>query len=84
MDAEDKQELFAWLEQSLKALVDGNPVSAAVVGINDKGETLTGYFHADAQAKAIFAHNINADAMLDVVLNNIDMVRDALDELDED
>lgn len=84
MDAVDKQELFAWLEESLKALVDENPVSAAVVGINDKGETLTGYFHADAQQKAVFAHHINSDAMLDVVLNNIEMVRDALDELDED
>ena len=83
MDVEKAQELYAWLEECITALVDGNPVSAAVVGINDKGKTLTGYFHADAQAKAIFAHNINADAMLDVVLNNIEMVRDALDELDE-
>ncbi len=82
MDVEKAQELYAGLEEGIKVLVDENPVSAAVVGINDKGETLTGYFHADAQAKTIFAHNINADAMLDVVLNNIEMARDALDELD--
>ncbi len=47
-------------------------------------QALTGCFHADAQTKAIIAHNINADAMLDVVPSNIEMVRDALDELDED
>lgn len=59
------------------------PSSIALVASLETGETLTGYFHADAQQKAVFAHNINADAMPDVVLNNINLVRDALDELGE-
>ena len=78
------EELIGWLEESIRTMLSGKPISAAVVAQNAEGEVLTGYFHADAQTKAIFAHNINADAMLDVVLNNIGMVRDALDELDAD
>ena len=75
-------EMASWLEEGLQNIFSGKPVSMAILAQNENGEVLTGYYHADAQQKAIFAHNINADAMLDVVLNNIDMVRDALDELD--
>ena len=83
MDINGNTELFEWLEASLGQLVEAQPVTAAIVAIRPDGNVLTGYYNADAQDKAIFAHNINADAMLDTVLNNIDQVRDALDELGE-
>ena len=84
MDATGHEDLFEWLEGSIKALIDSDPVSAAVVAQRRDGSVLTGYFHADAQDKAIFAHNVNADAMLDIVLGNIDLVQDALDALNDD
>lgn len=83
MDFEMNKDLAEWLEEGLRKMFELKPSSVALVATLDSGETLTGYFRADAQQKAVFAHHINSDAMLDVVLNNINLVRDALDELDD-
>ena len=83
MDFEQNRELAEWLEAGLRKMFELKPSSIALVASLETGETLTGYYHADAQQKAMFAHHINSDAMLDVVLNNIGLVRDALDELDD-
>ncbi len=79
MDFNENQELAAWLEEGLQYLFNIKPVSAAIVAQLPSGEVFTGYFNADSQRKAVLAHSINADAMLDVVLNNIGMIREALD-----
>lgn len=80
----ENDELTAWLEDCVKNLYERNKesriTSAAIVTMSDDRAVLTGYYNCDAQDKAIFAHNINADAMLDVVVSNIDIVRDALNE----
>lgn len=82
----ENDELTAWLESCVQNLYERNKesriVSAAIITLSEDGLALTGYYNADAQDKAVFAHNLNADAMLDVVLNNIDKVRDALEDID--
>lgn len=80
----ENQEFASWLEASLKELFQQDATrkidSACVIARCADGYVLTGYYRADVQDKAIFAHNIHADAMLDVVLNNINRVREALEE----
>ena len=83
MDFETNKDLAGWLEECLRKIFELKASSVGLVATLENGETLTGYFHADAQQKAIFAHHINSDAMLDVVTNNISLIRNALDELDE-
>lgn len=84
IDFQKNRELSQWFEQSIRAIYSRDVAGVCVVAIDTDGAVLTGYYNADAQMKAIFAHNINADAMLDVVLNNIHMVRDALEDLEEE
>lgn len=84
----ENDELTAWLEDCVKNLYERNKesriVSAAIITQSEDRMVLTGYYNADAQDKAIFAHNLNADAMLDIVVNNIDIVREALEETEND
>ena len=84
----ENDELTAWLEDCVKNLYERNKesriVSAAIVTLFEDRVVLTGYYNCDAQDKAIFAHNLNADAMLDIVCNNADIVKQAIEEADED
>lgn len=84
IDLQKNPELANWFEESLKAIFSREVDSACVVAADKDGYILTGYYNADAQQKAVFAHNINADAMLDVIVNNIGLVKEALDELEAD
>lgn len=83
----DNDELTAWLEDCVKNLFERNKqshiTSAAIITMSDDKVVLTGYYNCDAQDKAIFAHNLNADAMLDTVCNNADIVKQAIEELDD-
>ena len=68
-----------WLEEAVKAIFEGNPNSISLCAIMPDGNVLTAYYNCSVHDKAIIAHNINADAMLDNVVINIDMIKDALD-----
>ena len=84
----ENDELTAWLEDCVKNLYERNKesriTSAAIITMSEDRLVLTGYYNADAQDKAIFAHNLNADAMLDVVCANADVVKQAIEEAEED
>lgn len=84
----ENDELTAWLEDCVKNLFERNKesriVSAAIITMSDDRAVLTGYYNCDSTDKAIFAHNLNADAMLDVVCANADIVKQAIEEADED
>ena len=41
---------------------------------------MTGYWNADAQDKAIFAHNIQSDIVMDIVQQNADIIKQAMEE----
>lgn len=84
----ENDELTAWLEDCVKNLYERNKqshiTSAAIITQSEDRLVLTGYFNCDAQDKALFAYNLNADAMLDVVCANADIVKQAIEEADED
>ena len=76
--------LFAWLESSLKSVVDQDPVNMGIVATLPNGDSVTGYYNVGAQDMAIFAHVIYSDAVMEIVTNNIEKVKEALDEIEED
>ena len=73
-----------WLEDAVKTIFKEKPENIAICAKLESGDTLTAYYNCDAEDKAVLAHHITSDAMLDTVLNNIDMVREALAEYGED
>lgn len=79
----EKEPYAAFLEESIKAIFEARPVSMAVVAICEDGNTLTGYYNADAQDKAVFAHHIQSDVVMDIVTANINTVKEALEDEEE-
>ena len=69
-----------WLEGAVRTIFETKPVSIALCATLPDGNVLTSYYHCTVQDKAIFAHNINADAMMDTVRINIGMIKEALEE----
>lgn len=49
MDFETNKDLAEWLEEGLRKMFELKPSSIGLVATLETGETLTGYFHADAQ-----------------------------------
>lgn len=72
-----------WLEECIRTLFCEAPVRIGLCATLEDGSTMTAYYQCDAQDKAVFAHHIQNDVTMDVILANIDMLRDALEE-DED
>ena len=84
----ENQKLADWLEDCVKHFFEQDRDSriecAAMITVSENGYVMTGYFQADAQDMALFAHNIYSDALMEVVLNNIGKVKEKLDELEEE
>lgn len=75
----ENNEFAVWVEDGLRVLHKyekeiGINNAALVVCLED-GNVLTSYFNASAQDKAIMAHNINSDVVLDIVKNNGETIR---------
>lgn len=78
-------ELAEWLEDGLMAVLDGKSRAICIAAISEDGEqVLTGYYHCNAQDKAILAHNIYTDALKDTLYNNLDRLKEALEGLEEE
>lgn len=78
-------ELAEWLEKGLMTVLEGKSRAICIAAISDDGErVLTGYYHCNAQDKAILAHNIYTDALKDTLYNNLDSLKEALEEADND
>ena len=74
-----------WLEQSARAVVDLEPDTIGIVARSGKKDVVfTGYFNASAEDKAVMAHHIYSDVIMDTVKANIDTIREALEEAEED
>ena len=69
-----------WLEKALRTLTEHHVHSACIVATVDDGDTMTGYWNADTQEKAIFAHNIQSDIILDIVKQNAGIIKEAMEE----
>ena len=71
-----------WLEEAIKTIFEQNPDRIAICATLPDGDTLTAYYNCCAEDKAIFSYHINSDAMLDVVLTNIGLIKEEVDKYD--
>ena len=46
----------------------------------DKGANYSGYYNADATDKAVFAHNIQSDIVMDIIKANADTISGILED----
>ena len=76
-----KQKYSAWLEETLGTMIEIHPTSLCVAAMAPDRTVLTGYFNADAQDKAVFAHNIQSDVVMDIIESNAESIKQILDGL---
>lgn len=74
-----KQEYSAWLEESLKTVLEFKPSSICIVATAEDGTTKTGYYNATGQDKAVFAANILSDVVMDIIAINAEKIKEILD-----
>lgn len=74
-----KQEYSAWLEESLKNVLEFKPSSICIVATAEDGTTKTGYYNATGQDKAVFAANILSDVVMDIIEANADVIKGILE-----
>lgn len=75
-----KQPYAVWLEESLKVITDFKPTCLCIAATSPDGETFTGYYNADATDKAVFAHHIQSDVVMDIIKNNAEKIKEILGE----
>lgn len=77
-----KQPYAVWLEESLKVIADENPACICFAATSPDGTTFTGYYNADATDKAVFAHHIQSDVVMDIIRNNAEKIKEILGEVE--
>lgn len=83
MDDIVKAPYAAWLEESIRTMSALDVRSACIVVADKDNNTLTSYYRADAQDKAIFIHNIQSDITMDIIRLNADIVKKAIEDSEE-
>ena len=73
----------AWLEESLQLIYKVKPTAIAIAAIAETGETVTGYLNASAQDKAVFAHHIQSDIVLDIIKANAVEIKVMMEGVDD-
>lgn len=73
----------AWLEESIRTMSEFDVRSACIVVADKDDNTLTSYYRANAQDKAIFIHNIQSDITMDLIRLNADIVKRAIEKSKE-
>ena len=67
-------EYAPWLMDALKLIEEEKVEKLAVVGITAKGEVMTGYYHMEMSDKALVSAHMQADAVLDSVCSNGELI----------
>ena len=81
----ENKELAEFLEDAVHGIFDLNPNAVAVVAINDDaGIAGTNYHNCGVEDKGRMMHHILEDIVMDIVLSNATLIRDAIMELEED
>jgi len=83
MDVE-KLPFAEFLEGTISRLAKSEPEMIVIAAKLPGGSVLTGRANANAMEQAECAIHLFCEAMMDMVVNNIGMIRDALDDLEED
>lgn len=87
MDETNVSELpyAGWLEESLQNIIKLQPDSMAIIAVrNSDGMTYSGYYQADAMDIGHFISNLSADFILEVLRGNVKVVKEILEEDEND
>lgn len=79
MESFENEKCARWLEESVRTLFEEKAEKIAVCAILPNGDLFTGFFQCDVRDKGVIASGIQADAMWDMVMANIDDIRTALE-----
>lgn len=74
-----KQEYSAWLEETLGTMIEIHPTSLCAVAMSEDGAILTSYYNACPRYKAVFAHHIQSDIVMDIIKANAGKIKEILD-----
>lgn len=73
-----------WLMDALKLIEEEKVEKIAVVGITAKGEVMTGYYNMEMSDKALVSAHMQADAVLDSVCSNGELIQRRWAEQEEE
>lgn len=77
-------ELAHWLEDGLKTIIEGGFKCIAIQAIRPDDEIVTGYYRCGVQDKVLMAHTIQTDALKDTLYANLDHLKSALDDIEQE
>lgn len=80
MDDITKQPYAEWLEESIATIAGIDPCCICFAATKADGTVFTGYYNADATDKAVFAHNIQSDIVMDIIKANADTISGILED----
>ena len=80
LDDITKQPYAKWLEESIATIAGLDPCCICFAATKADGTVFTGYYNADATDKAVFAHNIQSDIVMDIIKANADTISGILGE----
>lgn len=72
------------LEDGIKKLTEGKAQNAVLCGLLEDGTTCVAYANASPEDPANIACHLLSEAFMRTVIVNIDMVKDALDEYEDE
>lgn len=72
-----------WLEDAIRTLTENNVEAICIAIKKPDGYTMTGYWNSDTQDKAMFASAIQSDITLEIMEQNADAIKRAMEEGDE-
>ena len=78
-----QQKYAAWLEEALQMLFISKPKTICIVAITEDDEVITGYYDATPADKAIFAHHIQSDIVMDIIRKNAAKIKDMMEDADD-
>lgn len=86
MDETNVSELpyAGWMEDSLKNIIKLQPDSMAIIAVRNDGVTYSGYYQADAMDIGHFISSMSADFILEVLRGNVKVVKEILEEEEND
>lgn len=73
-----------WMEEGLQTLVEAKAEKILLCALLPDGSVYTGYSGMDTQDMAVCVHNIQSDIMMELLKINADVLREMLQEDDDD
>ena len=79
------KELAEFLEDSVHGLFDLNPSAICTVAINDDaGIASTQYYNCGVEDKSRMIHHILTDIIMDIVISNVEIIRNYIIDAEND